>query len=1081
MSRTKTVDEGAIRKLVLAFALVAIIAIGSVVAVAVTDSDGAITEQQVIKFKSNGATSGAIYDDGDKVIDIAVTLSDGVNATYVVKGSNFPGWGGWTSFYVVMKTATDAGTGYSSMKLTYFKSEWGTMLGGITSPGADSHITLSFRICGSYEWSDKVDGTSEYSMSFSTYAVTQYTYSTSVTYDANGGSNAPSKTSTSTQTVESYPSGSEAVTISAGEPTWEGHTFLGWSASKSGSPSIKAGSTQQIDKGSDITVYAQWELKSSTLLLKSGDSTFHTTIVDWGTEASIPTNIPTRSGFTFVGWSATDGSETAEYFAGDKVTLKDDLTLYAVWDMDPISFTLTFDANEGTGAPEPMTVTSKDEICRFDIPSTLPTLNGYECVGWSTVRNGSLEYKAGESIGVPYAEPNETLYAVWMPLLTYTLKFDANNGTNAPGDVTGQTIGDSISLRVPVDTPTRTGYKFLGWSTDSSADSAEIYAGQSYKLTSRTVTLYAVWEKQPVVYSIKFDANGGEGVPTANAVRTAESAVSITVPTGTPEWEGHAFLGWSTSMTSTAAEYKAGDSVALTESAPIITLYAVWKEMTLYTLAFDANGGTGAPASVTAWSLDTGYSMTIPSDAPTRENHRFVGWAVSESATTADVERGGSYRMTGASVTLYAVWEWTKEMTFTLTFDVGEGTGAPQSKSGTAVAPSLTVDVPSDVPTRSGYEFAGWSLSGSAEVADYAAGSRIVLTSESTVLHAVWKKVVTYTLTFDANNGTNVPGKVSDTSTEGSCELTVPTSEPTRTGFKFLGWSESKETVAPEIKPGQVLTVTGDVTLYAIWNEIVTFTLAFDANGGNGAPASVSDTSDAGSCALTIPSDVPTKAGSDFLGWSRDSQATEPEYQPGQSVELTVRSLTLYAVWQQFPSVEFTGQSEITVIVNTTATSTVSWTPSDATVVADGPSWIRYDNGAITIDAPASEDVGVLTLTATRDGCTETVWTLTVRVIPPEDAALVTFQGNGATNSYVFVVQGGKLTAPSEPTRDGYSFAGWYTQDGQKYDFDSTVTGSLVLVAHWDDAESKEPLPVAWILAGILGIVVVIVVARRFI
>ena len=1084
----RTIDEGAIRKLVVAFVLIAVVVIGSVVAVAVTDSDGAIQEQQVIKFNVNGATSGSLYDarygtydESDKIIDIKVTLNEGTNASYVVRGSNFPGWGGWTSDYIVMRTTTDSGTGYTGMKLSNFESEWGTMIGGIPSPGADAHVTLSFRVCGSFEWADKMDGTTEFSVEFTTYSVTQYTYSTSITYDANGGSNAPSKSATTAQTVESYPTGTDSITIPTSEPTWEGHTFLGWSSSTSGSPAIKPGSTQQIDKGSDITVYAQWELKISKLLMVSQDETFYTTALDWGTEVSLPTDIPTRSGFTFIGWSATDGSETAEYFAGAKVTLKDDLTLYAVWDMDPIPFTLTFNPNEGTGAPEPMTKTSKDEICRFDIPTTLPTLAGYQCVGWSTVRNGDLEYKPGESIGVPYAEPNETLYAVWMPILTYTLAFDANNGTNAPGNVTGQTIESTINLRVPLDEPVRSGYKFLGWSTDSSASAVEIYAGQSFKLTSRNVTLYAVWEKQPIVYSLKFDANGGEGIPTANAVRTADATASITVPAGIPEWEGHAFQGWSVSKTSTAAEYEAGDTVVLYENQPIVTLYAVWKEMTLYTLAFDANEGTGAPASVTAWSLESVYDMTVPADAPTRENHRFVGWAASSDATAADVERGGSFHMTGPTITLYAVWEWTKEMTFTLAFDAGEGTGAPQSKSGTATAPSLAFDVPSDVPTLAGYEFVGWSLSENADAADYVGGDRIVLTSESTTLHAVWKLIVTYTLAFDANNGQNAPGEVKGTSTEGSCELTVPTTEPARSGFKFLGWSVSKETVTPEIKPGQVLTVTGDVTLYAIWNEIVTFTLSFDANGGEGAPGPVSDSSDAGSCALTIPESVPTRTGSTFLGWSRDSQATESEYQPGDSVTLTVRSLTLYAVWEQYPHVKFTGETELTVLVNSTASSTVAWTPADATVTADGPSWISFDNGSITIAAPASEDVGVLTLTAAADGCTETTWTLTVRAIPPEDAALVTFKGNGATDSYVFVVQGGKLTAPSEPTRDGFSFAGWYTQTGERYDFEAPVTGSMVLVAHWDEGDSGSSVPVAWILAGILAVVIAVVVVRRFI
>ncbi len=1081
-------EDREIGKLGIGIVMMLAIVAGIAVAASISDSDGALEEQQIIKYTTATETRGTIYDgeniDDNKLIDIRLYLYEGENAKFIFKGMNSRNTNYYNEKYIAMRCVTDGNydsPGYAYESLSYFKSSNGSQITGTYHATAGREYEFVFRVCKTSDWSSQEPDTNEVTIKFSAYGVTQYTYSTSVTYDANGGTSAPSVTATGKQTVETLPTGTDAITISSELPVWEGHTFLGWSTSKSGTPTISAGSVQDLDKGSDITVYAQWELKVSKLRLMSEGEVFKTAAADWGSTISIPADIPEKDGCIFIGWSATEGSKTAEYYPGTELALKDDIDLYAVWDREPIDFTLTFNANEGTGAPEKMTKNSKEDSCAFTIPSTLPTLKGYGCVGWSTVKNGDLQYKPGDEISVPYGEPNEVLYAVWVPAVTYTLSFNANGGENAPATVRGESIDSSVSLRVPLDEPTRSGYRFVGWAAADDAIEAEHYAGQSVEISSKEVTLYAVWEKLPVLYSLAFDANGGEGVPTANAVRTTEASVSIVIPAGTPEWEGHLFVGWSESKTSTNAEYKAGDSVALADSKTTVTLYAVWKELRQFVLSFDANGGENAPAQISGWSPDSEYAVSIPADVPTKDDCRFVGWSSSKDVTAAEVQRGEQYTMKSATVTLYAVWEWTTEMTFSLSFDAGEGTGAPESKSGTAKAPSLAFDIPSDIPVREGFAFAGWALAEGSETPDYAAGGRIVLTAESTVLHAVWKEIVSYTLSFNANGGENAPESVAGTSTEGSCVLTVPTKVPERDGFRFLGWSVSKETIAPEISPGQSMTVTGDVLLYAIWNEVVSFTMSFDANGGEGAPAAVTGESDTGSCRLAIPEGEPSRSGFSFLGWSRDSKAAEPEFRAGDSVELSVRAMTMYAVWKQFPSVAFDGQSEITVVVGFAQTVKVSWTPSSAAVTAEGPSWMSFDNGTVTINAPAAADVGEMTLTAKADGYTETVWTLTVRAIPPEDAASVAFQGNGASDSYVFVAKGEKLAAPADPSLEGRAFDGWYTQSGEQYDFDAPVTGDLVLVAHWTDAEQKRSVPVAWILAGILAIAAGLIVARRYI
>lgn len=78
-----------------------------------------------------------------------------------------------------------------------------------------------------------------------------------------------------------------------------------------------------------------------------------------------------------------------------------------------------------------------------------------------------------------------------------------------------------------------------------------------------------------------------------------------------------------------------------------------------FTLNYDANGGTGAPASQTykaTSEYEKSHTFTIPSQAPTRDGYTFLGWNTIRSATTANYQPNGSIVVTGTT-TLYAVWE----------------------------------------------------------------------------------------------------------------------------------------------------------------------------------------------------------------------------------------------------------------------------------------------------------------------------------------------------------------------------------------------------------------------------------------
>lgn len=147
-------------------------------------------------------------------------------------------------------------------------------------------------------------------------------------------------------------------------------------------------------------------------------------------------------------------------------------------------------------------------------------------------------------------------------------------------------------------------------------------------------------------YVVSYNANGGTGAPSN---QTKWHGTSLTLSSTKPTRTGYTFQGWGTSASDTSVDYAAGANYTANAA---VTLYAIWKADT-YTISFNANGGSGAPSSVTK---TYGVTLTLPTTVPTRTNYNFLGWATSDSATTARYQPGGSFT-TEAATTLYAVWE----------------------------------------------------------------------------------------------------------------------------------------------------------------------------------------------------------------------------------------------------------------------------------------------------------------------------------------------------------------------------------------------------------------------------------------
>lgn len=239
------------------------------------------------------------------------------------------------------------------------------------------------------------------------------------------------------------------------------------------------------------------------------------------------------------------------------------------------TYTITYDANGGTGAPDSQTYTyaSSGTVA---LSSAVPTRTGYTFKGWATSSTAtSATYAIGGAFNKSTAS-NTTLYAVWSAN-TYIIEYNTNGGTGAP---TSQEYiyASSGTVTLSSTIPTRKNYEFLGWATSPSATSATYLAGGLFnKNVASDTILYAVWAVAKWCY-LAYDANGGSCAIESQIHYSGEvSDVSNIKPTR----DGYSFSGWSHDAMARKAKYLVGGKYIHDDfdNESVVTLYAVWRKI----------------------------------------------------------------------------------------------------------------------------------------------------------------------------------------------------------------------------------------------------------------------------------------------------------------------------------------------------------------------------------------------------------------------------------------------------------------------------------------------------------------------
>ena len=258
----------------------------------------------------------------------------------------------------------------------------------------------------------------------------------------------------------------------------------------------------------------------------------------------------------------------------------------------PDKYTVSFDANGGSGAPS---IQTKKYTKALTLSSTKPKRSGYTFQNWNTKADGSgTTYSSGASYTT---NANVTLYARWIPN-TVIVYYNVNGGTvsSETYKVSSDYIytkSDSVKYYQKwtynnpqknglVNASTlglqRQGYKFAGWSTSASGGTVFDQNNASIVPTdfaseinnkNCAVTMYAQWKENK--YTVTYNANGGSGAPSSQTKKYTEA---LTLSSTKPKRSGYTFQSWNTKADGSGTTYLPGASYTTNAN---VTLYAQWK------------------------------------------------------------------------------------------------------------------------------------------------------------------------------------------------------------------------------------------------------------------------------------------------------------------------------------------------------------------------------------------------------------------------------------------------------------------------------------------------------------------------
>lgn len=649
-----------------------------------------------------------------------------------------------------------------------------------------------------------------------------------ISYVLNGGVNASANPNTYTFETE---------TFTLAHPTKAGASFAGWTGTGLDSSTM----TVTINQGStgDRVYTANWNVSNYNISynLAGGINNAKNPMTYTVDTETFTLAHPSRTGYSFSGWTGTGLTEATEYVTITKGSTGNRIYT-ATW--TPIIYTINYVLGSGAqvGVANPASYTI--ETSTFTLNN--PVRAGYVFEGWTGT---GIETSSGfaKTVTVYKGSTGTRSYVAMWTVEEFTITYALNGGTaNNP---TKYTI---TSPDITLNAPTRTGYEFVAWSGTGItgtgfAKEVVIPTGSS---GNRSYT--ANWEI--IEYNITYDLAGGEET-ISNPKKYNYLTAQITLHS--PVKPGFDFVGWIDSADETQTPQKV--IVIPTNSTGDRHYTAVWKEGR-YTISYDLDGGKWADedyVEINEYTYDT-ETFTVPQ--PEKEGYVFAGWSgTGISGTSLDLT---IHQNSTGDRTYKAHWS---EGSNIITYDLAGGRMSGDENPTSYVTGSGEIIL--NNPVRSGYRFAGWIGSRLSK----ATMEVVIDTDEGGALSytATWNPV-SYRITYTLGGG-KIEGTANKTTYTAEDQFTL--TNPVRTGYTFKGWTGTDLT-GTQSTVTVVKGSTGARAYTAVWEEAV-YKISYDYGEGS---VAVSNPIDYTYTTPTFALNNPTLTGYDFLGWTGTNGTT---------------------------------------------------------------------------------------------------------------------------------------------------------------------------------------------------------------
>jgi uncharacterized repeat protein (TIGR02543 family) len=323
-----------------------------------------------------------------------------------------------------------------------------------------------------------------------------------------------------------------------------------------------------------------------------------------------------------------------------------------------------------------------------------------------------------------------------------------------------------------------------------------------------------------------------------------------------------------------------------------------------YTVTYHGNDNSNGSVPVDATNYAQGQTVIVLGNTGNlvKTGYSFSGWNTTPDGSGVAYLPAQTFTMGMGNVLLYAQWITTP--VYNVTYDGNNNTGGGVPIDGNNYVEGQTVVVLGNVGNlvNAGYSFSGWNTKADGSGTTYTQSQTFMMGAANVTLYAMWSTNPTYTVTYSGNGNTGGSVPIFSTNYEQGQTVTVlgNTGNLVKTGYSFSGWNTKVDGSGTTYTQSQTFIMgAANVTLYAMWTAIPTYTVTYNGNGNTSGSVPVDSTNYQQGQTVTVLGNTGNvvKTGYTFIGWNTIADGSGTTYTQTQTFTMGAANVTLYANW----------------------------------------------------------------------------------------------------------------------------------------------------------------------------------------